>query len=195
MHAYASGGNRGPAIGMIAVLALVVAVVGNWFTEGVGLVPAWLVSAPTVAGSFGLLYQLLEHSAWKWSILHRMRLIDVPVIEGIYEGELLSSYETTRVPVRLCIDQTWSRLAVRFEVVSPATSTSYSVAAGLSSAGHHHARLVYTYRNQPKPGVADDDMRDHDGTADVVIDTLSGEITGRYFNFRGRQGSLSLQRV
>jgi hypothetical protein len=59
----------------------------------------------------------------------------------------------------------------------------------------HRARLTYTYRNQPRPGVADADMNDHDGTAEVVIDTRTGELTGRYFNFRGRQGAVTLTRA
>jgi hypothetical protein len=37
-------------------------------------------------------------------------------------------------------------------------------------------------------------MNDHDGTAEVVLDGVTGELTGRYFNFRGRQGTLSLTR-
>jgi hypothetical protein len=54
---------------------------------------------------------------------------------------------------------------------------------------------LYTYRNQTRPGVADQDMNDHDGTAEVVIDTQTGELHGRYFNFRGRQGTLTLTRA
>lgn len=56
------------------------------------------------------------------------------------------------------------------------------------------ARLIYTYSNQIRHGIADDDMNDHDGAADVVL-TPDGHIRGRYFNARGRQGVLELTRV
>ena len=37
-------------------------------------------------------------------------------------------------------------------------------------------------------------MGDHDGTAEVMI-TIDGAFEGRYYNFRGRQGTLRLTRV
>jgi hypothetical protein len=54
-------------------------------------------------------------------------------------------------------------------VLPPTSSTSYSITAALATEGHHHTRLTYTYRNQTRPGVADVDMNDHDGTAEVVV--------------------------
>lgn len=195
MHAYASDSDRTPALGAIAVMAVIVAIVANWLATRVDLGPAWLVSPPAVAGAFGLLHQWMERVGWKWPLVRSLGLTNTPLIEGDYEGELVSSFENTTQPVRISIDQTWSRLSVRFEVLVPQSSTSYSVASSLVNAGHGLARLTYTYRNQPKPGIADGDLHDHDGTAEVVIDCRSGELRGRYFNFRGRQGSLKLERM
>ncbi|RLK24682.1 hypothetical protein DER29_2607 [Micromonospora sp. M71_S20] len=195
MHVYSTSDSRTAALGTIAVCAVLLAIGANAAFTALGVGPPWLFSPPTVAASFGLLYRAVDTIAWRWSLLQRLGIIQVPVLEGIYEGQLVSSYQGRTLPVRICIDQTWTRIAIRFDVLPPTSSTSYSVAAGLGVDGHHHARLTYTYRNQTRPGVAEADMNDHDGTAEVVIDTTSGELTGRYFNFRGRQGTLALTRT
>ncbi|MEU7691110.1 hypothetical protein [Microbispora hainanensis] len=194
MHAYSSSDSRAQALGTIAFLAVLLAMAANALTDALGIGPAWLISAPTVAAAFGLLYRFIDTVAWRWPLLHRLGVIQVPVMEGRYEGYLVSSYNQTRLPIRICIDQTWTRIAIRFDVLEPRSSTSYSITAGLGMDGHNHARLTYTYRNQTRPGVAEADMNDHDGTAEVVLDGTTGELTGRYFNFRGRQGTLALIR-
>lgn len=196
MHVYSSCGSRTSALGVTALLAVLLAIAANALTTKFGIGPAWLVSAPTVAAAYGLLYRGLDRLAWRWSVLHRLGLIETPIVEGVYEGQVVSSYRQATLPVRLRIDQTWTRIAIRFEVLRPtASSTSYSVAANLDRAGHDDARLTYTYRNQAQPGVAEVDMYDHDGTVEVTVDRTRGSITGRYFNFRGRQGTITLSRV
>jgi hypothetical protein len=195
VHVYSSSENRTSALGMIAVLAVVLAISVNALTSALGIGPAWLISAPTVAAAYGLLYKAVDEFAWRWRLLHRLGIIEVPIVDGIYEGQLISSYQQTTLPCRIRIDQTWTRIAIAFEVLQPQTSTSYSIMAGLGRDGHNHARLTYTYRNQTRPGVAEVDMNDHDGTAEVTVDCSNGKIAGRYFNFRGRQGTLTLARV
>ncbi|MEH1058765.1 hypothetical protein V6U89_26580 [Micromonospora sp. CPCC 206171] len=195
MHVYSSSDNRTSALGAIAVGAVLLAIGANVAFQALGIGPAWLFSPPAVAASFGLLYHAMDTRAWRWAPLHRLGVIQVPVLAGVYDGQLISSYQQTTLPVRICIDQSWTKIAVRFDVLPPTSSTSYSITAALADVGHHHARLTYTYRNQTRPGVAEADMNDHDGTAEVVIDTRTGQLTGRYFNFRGRQGTLTLTRV
>jgi hypothetical protein len=195
MHVYSTADSRTSALGTIAVMAVVFAIAANAISEKFDLGPAWLISAPTVAAVYGLLYQVLDRIAWRWEIVRRLGLVDTPLIDGTYEGLLISSYQQKEVSVRLRIDQTWTKISIRLEVLGPArTSTSYSVTAGLGRDGHQDARLTYTYRNQTRPGVADADMNDHDGTAEIVIDGQIARVSGRYYNFRGRQGTISLER-
>lgn len=85
-------------------------------------------------------------------------------------------------------------IAVRFEVTGTSTSTSRSVTAGLDQSGHQRACLTYTYRNQASPGVAPEGLNDHDGTAELHIDG-DGQMRGRYYNLRGRNGSLHLTKT
>ncbi|WP_432457577.1 hypothetical protein [Cellulomonas iranensis] len=179
----------------MAALATLLAIAMAWvFETWLSSVPSWIVSGPTVAGAFGACYWLMEAHAWRWPIVRKLGLVDTPDIEGVYIGKLVSSYNSTDLPIRVCIDQTWTRIAVRFEVVEPESSVSHSITAGLSLAGHTHARLTYTYRNQTRPGVAEGDMKDHDGTAELLFDLSRDSARGRYYNLRGRQGSLTLTR-
>lgn len=190
MHAYSGVGNRTPALGAIAVASVVLSITLGALFDLVNVGPAWLFSAPAVAASYGLLYQAMDRWMWRWKLFRSLGLVDVPDIEGRYVGYLVSSFNKVRLPVHIDIDQTWTQIAVVFQVNDPPSSTSVSTAASLSRQGHNTARLSYTYRNAIRPGVAASDMTDHDGTADVVIS--AGELKGRYYNFRGRQGTLDL---
>jgi hypothetical protein len=195
MHLYSSDDERTPALAMIAAGAVVLAVMANAVADRLGVGPAWLFSPPAVAACFGLLYRVMDTVAWRWPLLHRLGVVHVPILHGTYEGQLVSSHEHTTRQVRVCIDQTWTRIAIRLDMLAPTSSTSRSTTAGIFSDGHFRNRLTYTYRNQIRPGVADPAMNDHDGTTDVVIDARSGEFTGRYFTQRGTQGTLTLRRV
>lgn len=193
MHDYA-GDPRGGAYGVIVTVAVIVAIATNALVDATGVGLSWLIGAPSVAGAFALLFRLLDVVAWKWDWVRKLGVVSTPVIDGCYEGNLYSTYQNKSVPVRVSIDQRWTKIQIRFEVVTPDSSTSASVAAALHTEGHKDARLVYTYKNQIRPGIAESDMGDHDGTADIVI-TPNGEVKGRYFNARGRQGTLLLRRV
>ena len=195
MHVYSYGSSRVRPLGLIAFLAVLLAIGANLLLEWLQLGPPWLISAPTVAASFAILYGLYETSAWRWRLLRLLQVADTPNVSGTYEGELVSSYNGTRLPVRIEIEQSWTRIIVRFTVVNPSSSDSISLAAALTPIGRSQARLTYTYRNLVRPGIADPDMNDHDGTAELTIDINAGVARGRYYNYRGRQGMLQLSRV
>ena len=61
MHAYSGDDrDRTAALGVMAVLAVLIAIGVNWVFSQVTAIPPWLVSAPAVAGVFGLLYLLTQ---------------------------------------------------------------------------------------------------------------------------------------
>lgn len=195
MHAYSATDTRLKAYGLLATLAVVVAWIADAVAAQLGLGPAWLISAPTVAASFYLLHRITDVAAWRWGPLRKAGLISTPVVDGTYEGHLVSSYDTSkRIPIRLKISQRWTRIFIEMEVTGRATSRSRSVAASLDPQGHTGARLTYTYRSAVQPATAEPDMRDHDGTADLDFDLPAGTVTGKYFNARGRQGDMHLRR-
>lgn len=193
MHAYSATDTRLKAYGLLASLAVAIAWAANAIATGIGLGPAWLVSAPTVAASFYLLHHMVDVKAWRWPVLRKAGIIATPLIDGVYDGTLVSSYDRSRaIPIELTVSQTWTRVFIEMKVTGMQTSRSKSVAASLDPRGHTGARLTYTYKNAVQPGAADPDMRDHDGTADLDFDIPGGTVTGRYFNARGRQGDMSL---
>lgn len=195
MHAYASSTNRAKALALLAVVAVVLAVLLQAIFEAVGLGPSWLFSPPAVGSSYALLYLLMDRKAWRWRWLRRLGVVEVPVIEGVYQGELTTAFDSSVKQAQVEIDQTWTGVVVRFSIAAAAvTSTSCSVSAALDPVGHSVARLIYTYRNQARPAVAEVDMGDHDGTAEVTIDA-AGVMSGRYFNSRGRQGTMLFKRL
>lgn len=193
MHAYATG-SRTEAYSYLAVIAVVLAIIVNAIVDATGFSFGWLVSAPSVGGVFVILLRVFDTKAWRWNWVRRMGVTSTPIVDGTYEGTIRSTYQGVQVPVRLKVEQRWLRILIRFQVLDPQTSESRSAAAAVFEEGHNDARLIYTYSNQIRHGIADDDMNDHDGAADVVL-TPDGHIRGRYFNARGRQGVLELTRV
>ena len=82
MHAYASSESRVRAYGVIAVAAvglswLVVTTLSSlsW--------PEWLVSVPSVAGSFGLIYGLFDRYLWRTQLMRRLGLSRTPDVSGM----------------------------------------------------------------------------------------------------------------
>lgn len=193
MHAYATG-SRTAVYGYLAVFAVVIALVLNRLADATEFTYGWLISAPSVGAAFAGLLGLFDTWAWRWQWLRTLGVTATPVVDGTYVGTIRSTYGNAVINVRVSIEQRWLRVLIRFEVLGQATSTSRSVAAAITDEGHKDARVTYTYVNQIRPGIADDDMRDHDGTAELVI-TPDGRATGRYFNARGRQGVLELTRA
>lgn len=196
MHAYSTDGSRVTAYGVMAGIAVVLAVVAAALFDQFRVGPAWLVSSPTVAGSFALLYRWMDSTGWRSDSLRKVGLVDTPNIAGKYAGHLVSSYNPIReVPIALQIDQRWTKIYVRMEVTGSTTSTSESVAAALDAAGDSAARLTYTYKSDVQPGEAHQDMHDHDGTAELHITPGAGTAAGRYFNARGHQGRMTVSRA
>ncbi|MDO9356237.1 MAG: hypothetical protein Q7T55_21245, partial [Solirubrobacteraceae bacterium] len=178
--------------------AVVLAIGASRAFAALQIEPDWLWSAPTVAAAFGALYALLEHRAWRWRWVRALGIVNTPVVEGVYVGRLQAppwrpGVPATDRPATVSIQQTWKTISITFAIDQPASSTSRSMTAELLRLGRDTAQLTYTYTNNVTPGVADPDMHDHDGTARLVI-LETGAATGRYYNFRGRQGSLTLQR-
>lgn len=196
MHTYATSSSRVPAMAACAVAAVMVAVPINWAAEAVSPLPNWLVSPPSVAGAFALLYAGFNRYAWHWRPALALGLSSVPSVRGTYEGELLTDYTDQSEPltVRIVVDQTWTEMSIRLDVLDQASSTSTSTAAALHRLGNGNCRLIYTYSNKSDPVRGDVDMSDHDGATEVTVDA-DGTWKARYFNYRMRRGVINAARV
>lgn len=198
MHSYSTNESRVVLYGIIGVFAvglawLIVAVTSHFSW------PQWLVSAPSMGATYTLVYKIFDLVLWKQPWLRTLGLVDVSDISGCYKGDLISTWKDAdgkpvTKDVVFDIKQTWTKIEVAMTVGSgSSTSRSKSAVASVSNSANA-TQLVYVYRNQVAPGVADDDMGDHDGAADIEIKP-DGSLTGRYFNSRPRAGTLRAQLV
>lgn len=195
MHPYSSDDAKPRTLSLIAVVSVIVSYLVSLALSPLSW-PEWLVSAPSLAGAYALLYSWFDRTLWTTKLSRRLELSTIADVSGRYTGTLVSEYPpgaTTQIDVDVVIVQRWTRIHVAMEQPNTGTSRSSSFMASVSSEGLG-TRLTYSYRNQAQPGVADEDMYDHDGTADLMIDA-TGAARGRYFNGRPRKGSIRLQRV
>ncbi len=193
MHAFATNTSRVKAYGTIAIISVIVAIFVNWIAVLFEFPNNWLISAPTLGATYALLYWFIDNYAWRWPILRVLGLIDVIPVDGKYTGKTISNYKKQKSQVEVVISQTWSRILVQFDVTHIKTSISCSISANYENLGNGDSKLNYTYKNNPNPGIADNDMNPHEGTVELLI-KKDGLATGRYFNSRERAGTISLKR-
>lgn len=160
--------------------------------------PQWLVGAPSVVGVYALLYGVFDRWLWRTPIAQRTQLVPVPDLSGVYEGRLTSTFkdadgENVVRDIELMIQQTWTRMSVEMNVISGSSSSRSISAIGSISKDGTSARLIYLYQNKVNPGLADEDMRDHEGVADLRI-RPDGSLEGTYFNARTRKGTIQASR-
>lgn len=193
MHSYSTDESRVSVYSLLAVVAVVLAWVIVAATSRLSW-PEWLVSAPSMAATFALVYRLFDRVGWRWAIMRQLGLVEVRDISGTYRGRLVSTFKDSQGQpverdVTIHVGQTWTKLAVEM-TVSSGTSSSMSTSA-LGSVTHDGVAscLTYVYKNRVNPGLADADMGDHDGAADLRI-YADGRLAGRYFNGRPRAGTI-----
>lgn len=197
MHPYATPESRVATYGALAVVSVVMAWLVVAATSHLSW-PQWLISAPSVTAVFAALYALTDRWLWRTRFFRALRLSSTPDLSGSYVGELRSTFNdpagsTVVRPLELTVTQTWTRIQISMTVGSgERTSRSRSVIACVGDA-EPRTQLIYHYRNQINPAVADADMGDHDGAADLEV-TADGHLSGRYFNSRPRAGSIEATR-
>lgn len=198
MHPYSTEESRVSVYGLLAVAAVALSWVIVTLTSHLTW-PQWLVSAPSLAGTFAVLYRLFDTWAWRWVFFQRLGMVSVADVSGRYEGRLISTFigpdgRQVERDVQIEIAQTWTRLNVIMTVAS-GSSSSYSISAvGAMTRDGVSTCLAYLYKNKVSPGIAEPDMADHEGAADVRIER-DGRLHGRYFNSRPRKGSIEARKV
>ena len=197
MHPYTTDENRVRVYGRIAFVAVVLAWGVVALTSRFSW-PQWLVSAPSVVGAYALIYSVVDRRLWRTAAMRRTGMVKVPDLSGTYDGSLVSVYkdergERVKRDVSFTIKQTWTRISIAMEVQSD-TSSSESISAVASVRSEGDATvLTYIYKNRVNKGIADDDMGDHEGAADLKI-RPDGRMAGHYFNSRPRAGSITAAR-
>lgn len=192
MHSYETDG-RGRVVAALTVGSLFLVWVLHLALEIIDFRPQWWLSVPSFAGFYSALYWLFDRYVWRWGALRSVGLLALPDLNGIWTGEVNSSYgrEGSTVSVSITILQRWSKLAITLETTD---SRSRSIAATFRAEDAPRPELSYLYINEPK-ATAPESMQTHRGTVSLG---LSGDrLEGDYYTGRGRReiGTLKLMRI
>ena len=197
MHAYATdSGERRLIPGVLVVLSVIVAYGFGAIVTALSIEIPWWLDAPSVLGFYGLFYFAFNEYVWRWPLLRRVRLINLPDLNGTWTGILTSSFDkhTEQHSVTVEVSQTWRQMAVRLETRG---SVSCSESAALRTQQTCRHTLSYEYFNEPKAPSAST-MHAHRGTARLTMDEAGNRnvLEGEYYTGRDRQmyGTLRLER-
>ena len=88
----------------------------------------WWLSVPSAVGIYKMLYYAFDRFVWRWRPLRRLGLVTVPDLNGEWNGQIKSSYESDgrTLQVSVVITQQWSKILARLEAEE---SCSRSIAA------------------------------------------------------------------
>lgn len=161
----------------------------------------WLDVTPNVFGPlflYGCLYAFYDRIAWKWSVFSKFHKI--PDLNGIWQGNLKSSFNNRRIRMKMEIEQSWSK--IKFISEFPDThSKSYSNVAAIVIDGESGMEIYFGYKNESSDLTSG--MQVHYGY-NILTLTSERHIHGRYFNDRqnpnanikgGNKGGFELDKI
>lgn len=153
----------------------------------------WEIEVPKVLTSFALVHWFFSNHLWKWSPLYNLPFLNVPDLNGIWEGNLTSSHDGYRHPheIKVDVSQTWNKIQISLEADQ---SKSWSDFAAISKSGKQDYILTYGYTNEPKSG-RKDTMHMHRGTVRLAV--KGNKLEGFYYTGRDRttDGNIRLHRA
>lgn len=143
-----------------------------------------LLDPVSAAGIFGVLLYCFDQRLWKSKVLHRLGLVSIPDVSGLWTGGMHSSFHNFKVPTSFVVEiqQSWSRMCVRLWT---ATSHSHSETASFILDAGSGRTLSYTYLNRPKSD-QDPELAMHQGTTILVLSSDQQRFEGEYYSSRGR---------
>ena len=133
----------------------------------------------TAIGIFGVLYSLFNKFIWKWRLLKKIGIVQIPDLNGKWKGEFCSSYHNFEesFPVVLIIEQTWSKICIKGKF-NHSKSSSNTASLKINDGGG--IKLLYSYYNDKDPQYYKISTSNHRGYTSLEINEDSME--GNYFN-------------
>ena len=192
MHSYEVEGR-----GRVAVALAVASILMIWLLhvglDSVDFEPQWWLSVPSFAGCYSGLQWLFDRYVWKLGLLRKLKLIQLPDLNGRWIGEVKSSYsrDGRAHSVSVVILQRWSKILVRLESEH---SRSRSISASLRTVDLPNPELSYQYVNEPRSN-APGTMEMHRGTS--TLESIGSGLEGDYYTGRGRGevGTIKLRKA
>ena len=192
MHSYEVEGR-----GRVAVALAVTSILMIWLLhvglDSVDFEPQWWLSVPSFAGCYSGLHWLFDRYVWRLRLLRKLKLIQLPDLNGSWTGEVKSSYsqDGQAHSVSVVILQRWSKIFVRLE---SEYSRSRSISASLRTVDLLTPELSYQYVNEPRSN-APGTMEMHRGTS--TLESIGSGLEGDYYTGRGRGevGTIKLRKA
>lgn len=139
----------------------------------------WLEVNQNVLGvpfCYGILTLLYNEVAWKWfKVLH-----GIPDLNGLWEGNLKSSFNDQEIPMEMKIKQTWSKISIQTEF-KKTNSISSSNVASIYVDGSKGTQIFFGYINDSYD--VSNKMQTHAGY-NILTLLDDNKIKARYFNDR-----------
>src|SRR5207249_2539262 len=160
------------------------------------IVLPWWIELPSVLAFYGMGYELVDRSIWKWQLPRRVGLLKLPNLSGTWEGYVTSTFDShaDKHAATIEVRQTWTRIVVTLRTDH---SESHSLAATLLVDQAFGPLLSYEYLNEPKPNALAA-MQTHRGTARLRLESGNemDVLDGEYYAGRGRenQGIMHFER-
>lgn len=128
---------------------------------------------------FGILHNSYNKRMWKWRWLNKIGIENTPNLNGIWEGELHSSYYSFKKaqPATLIIEQSWTQICIKGEF-NKSSSSSDTASLKINSGGG--VKLLYSYYNDKAPEFYKEGTKNHRGYANLEI--TEDVMKGNYFN-------------
>lgn len=151
------------------------------------------LTAPSILFVAGSFYSLYNRHIWRWKLLQKVGLVQIPDLNGTWTGHGRSSHngDPAEFAITVVIRQRWTSILICAETE---VSSSKSLSASLLVNQRCRGELTYSYQNAPRPH-APKTMEAHRGTAWLVF-RADGVLEGEYYTGRGRlnYGELHLRR-
>lgn len=188
MHPYATDSNeRFTVLSLIGLLSVVLALGLSQLLAYLQWTVPWYIDAPSVLGFYGLIYFLINKFLWRQPLMHRLPLVAVPDLGGVWNGYLCSSYDghQTKYPATLTIRQEWVDICIE---LATENSHSHSVIASIVTRMASGATLSYEYVNEPKSHALYT-MHTHRGTGHLALRKANSMLIleGDYYTGRDRE--------
>ncbi len=123
---------------------------------------------------------LYNSIVWRWTVLHRLKLINYPDLNGVWTGYLTSqrTEHSKLYPIKLVISQTWLWIDIALQAED---TSSLSIATAITQTADGQYQLQYIYIVERLPN----DSQDKDIFQGLCILTLRDEnsLSGYYEYF------------
>ncbi|WP_156379511.1 pancortin-3 [Acidovorax sp. Root402] len=184
--------NMGRYLGIIAgllssaVATLIAGLIAIAIAEGFTPSKQYYILPITSTVFYGLGYLIFDKYAWNWPWIQK--IFNIPSVGGDWscKGKTIDAegQVTYEWSAKISIVQHWEKISVQIET---AQSRSYSVAASIIKNENAGPILMYSYRNEPKPGEVE--LNSHFGYSEWHFSKDLKSAQATYVNGGGRRTS------